>query len=201
MVTQTNKPFFDNEFRRLVDVMAFHTVQKIVCVPILCGPAFAQKVMELAPALVRCAPDGSPDLQELEAFAARFDQFDLFWHLVSEAKDLLLLQEVRMLGFGAFGRREPSGSVKALLSNPMAKAAALLSNRQPSLPSPIRPRSDPLQGPAVLRDAELLAKDKWIACGWSGSPWRQVRMLRSRTILADPLSCRRMSQHCSASLP
>ena len=88
-----------------------------------------------------------------------------------------------------------------ILSNPMAKAAALLSNRQPSLPSPIRPRSDPLQGPAVLRDAELLAKDKWIACGWSGSPWRQVRMLRSRTILADPLSCRRMSQHCSASLP
>ena len=67
-----------------------------------------------------------------------------------------------MSGFGAFGRREPSGSVKALRSNPMAKAAALLSNRRPSLPGPIRPRYDPLQGPAVLRDAELLAKDKWI---------------------------------------
>ena len=63
-----------------------------------------------------------------------------------------------MLGFGAFGRREPSGSVKALRSNPMAKAAALLSNRQRSLPSPIRPRSDPLQGPAVLRDAEPACK-------------------------------------------
>ena len=154
--------FFDEEFRRLVDVLAFHTVERIICVQAPCGPAFAQKVMELAPALVRCAPDGSPDLKELEAVAARFDQFDLFWHLVSEARDLLLLQEARMLGFGAFGRREPSGSVKALRSNPMAKAAALLSNRQPSLPSPIRPRSDPLQGPAVLRDAVLLAKDKWI---------------------------------------
>ena len=44
----------------------------------------------------------------------------------------------------------------------MAKAAALLSNRRPSLPGPIRPRYDLLQGPAVLRDAELLAKDKWI---------------------------------------
>ena len=105
-------PFFDEEFRRLVDVLAFHTVEKIVCVRVLCGPAFARKVMELAPALVRCAPHGSPDLNELEAVAARFDQFDLFWHLDSEAKDLLLLQEARMLGFGAFGRREPSGSAK-----------------------------------------------------------------------------------------
>ena len=155
-------PFFDEEFRRLVDVLAFRTVEKIICVQVPCGPAFAQKVMELAPALVRFAPDGSPDLNELEAVAARFDQFDMFWHLVSEAKDLLLLQEARMLGFGAFGRREPSGSAKALRCNPMAKAAALLSNRRPSLPGPIRPKFDPLQGPAVLRDAELLAKDKWI---------------------------------------
>ena len=44
----------------------------------------------------------------------------------------------------------------------MAKASVLLSNRRPSLPGPIRPRYDPLQGPEVLRDAELLAKDKWI---------------------------------------
>ena len=70
-------PFFDEEFRRLVDVLAFHTVERIICVQAPCGPAFAQKVMELAPALVRCAPDGSPDLNELEAVAARFDQFDL----------------------------------------------------------------------------------------------------------------------------
>ena len=77
--------------------------------------------MELAPALVRCAPDGSPDLKELEAVAARFDQFDMFWHLVSEAKDLLFLQEARMLGFGAIGRRELSGFVKALRSNPWRK--------------------------------------------------------------------------------
>ena len=63
--------FFDEEFRRLVDVLTFHTVEKMICVQAPCGPAFAQKVMELAPALVRCAPDGSPDLKELEAVAAR----------------------------------------------------------------------------------------------------------------------------------
>ena len=68
-----------------MDVLAFRTVEKIICVQVPSGPAFAQKVMELAPALVRCAPDGSPDLKELEAVAARFDQFDLFWYLVSEA--------------------------------------------------------------------------------------------------------------------
>ena len=66
-------PFFDEEFRRLVDVLAFHAVDKIIGVQAPCGPAFAQKVMELAPALVRCSPDGSPDLKELEAVAAIFD--------------------------------------------------------------------------------------------------------------------------------
>ena len=65
-------PFFDEEFRRLVDVLAFRTVERIICVQAPCGPAFAQKVVELAPALVRCTPDGSPDLKELEAVAARF---------------------------------------------------------------------------------------------------------------------------------
>ena len=155
-------PFFDEEFRRLVDALSFHTVEKIICVQAQCGSAFAHKVMNLAPALVRRIPDGSPDLEELASIADRFDQFDLFWHLVSESKDILLLQEARMLGFSAFGRRELSGSMKAIRSNPMAKASAFLSNRRPSLPGPIRPRYDPLQGPEVLRDAELLAKDKWI---------------------------------------
>ena len=154
--------FFDEEFRRLVDALSFHTVEKIICVQAQCGSAFAHKVMNLAPALVRRIPDGSPDLEDLASIADRFDQFDMFWHLVPESKDILLLQEARMLGFSAFGRRELSGSMKAIRSNPMAKASALLSNRRPSLPGPIRPRYDPLQGPEVLRDAELLAKDKWI---------------------------------------
>ena len=34
-------PFFDEEFRRLVDVLAFHTVERISCVQAPCGPAFA----------------------------------------------------------------------------------------------------------------------------------------------------------------
>ena len=103
-------PFFDEEFRRLVDALSFHTVEKIICVQAQCGPAFADKVMELAQGLVRRAPDGSPDLVELALIAHRFDQFDLFWHLVYESKDLLLFQEARMLGFSAFGRRELSVS-------------------------------------------------------------------------------------------
>ena len=155
-------PFFDGEFKRLVDALSFHTVEKIICVQAQCGLAFADKVMELAQVLVRRAPDGSPDLVELALIADRFDQFDIFWHLVYESKDLLLFQEARMLGFSAFGRRELSVSKRAIRSNPMAKASALLSNRRPSLPGPIRPRYDLPQGPEVLRDAELLAKNKWI---------------------------------------
>ena len=150
-------PFFDEAFRHLADAFSFHTVEKIICVRAQCGLAFADKVMELAQVLVRRAPDGSPDLVELALIADRFDQFDIFWHLVYESKDLLLFQEARMLGFSAFGRRELSVSTRAIRSNPMAKASALLSNR-----GPIRPRSDLPQGPEVLRDAELLAKNKWI---------------------------------------
>ena len=84
-----------------------------------CGLAFADKVMELAQVLVRRAPDGSPDLVELAMIADRFDQFDLFWILVYESKDLLLFQEARTLGFCAFGRRELSVSRKLLQELPL----------------------------------------------------------------------------------
>ena len=47
-------PFFDEKFRRLVDVLSFHTVEHVICAQAPCGTAFAEKVMELAPALVRC---------------------------------------------------------------------------------------------------------------------------------------------------
>ena len=50
---------------------------KTICVQAPCGLAFDQKVMELSPAPVRCAPDDSPDLNELKAVAARLDQSDL----------------------------------------------------------------------------------------------------------------------------
>ena len=66
-------PFFDEELRRLVDALSFHTVEKIICVQAQCGSAFAHKVMNLAPALVRRIPDGSPDLEELASIADRFD--------------------------------------------------------------------------------------------------------------------------------
>ena len=150
-------PFFESSFRNVLEILSLCTVERVINVPATTAGQFAEKIMEWAPTLLVNLPPAELG-QALGQIAKSFDQFELFWTLVTEAKELLLLQEARMAGFGGFVARDLARP------NPMAKSSALLSIPNLALPGPMRKKEDlpPGSQSTQLLKSELLAKDKWI---------------------------------------
>ena len=100
-------PLFRSDFCNVLEDLSFVTVERVLSIQVLSGSQFAAKAMELAPELLASLPP--PALgQALARIADCFDQLELFWTLVTEARHMLLQQEARRQGFGGCSPGCPS---------------------------------------------------------------------------------------------
>ena len=156
-------PLFCSDFRNVLEDLSLVTVERVLGVPALSGHQFAAAIMDLAPELLSSLSPAALG-QALNRIAGAFDQLELFWTLVSEARHILLLQEARRQGFGSCDRRD-APVVRTLRFNPLAKPPGpAVAFPKFALPGPLRHKDEaPSVAPStLLLQKELTAKEKWI---------------------------------------
>ena len=165
-------PCFSKQFGRALVFLNLVTVELILAFDAQSGFQFAERVLDLAPALLSGLL-GSELQAALELTANSADDLAMLWTLVSAAKDTLLKDSARLAGFCTANSARPAG-VRPLI-NPGAKRLRPGSSAAPQLVVPrLNGSREASSSITPLMEKELLLKSKWIRrleriCEYAGS--------------------------------
>ena len=155
-------PLFRSDFCNVLEDLSFVTVERVLSLQVQSGSQFAAKAMQLAPELLALLPPVALG-PALARIADCFDQLELFWILVTEARHMLLQQEARRQGFSGCARRDAAPD-RVLRSSPLARSSGpVVALPKFVMPGPLRKSDAPVDAQSsMLLQRELTAKEKWI---------------------------------------
>ena len=151
-------PIFNDRFAAMLILLGITSVEFVTAFSAKTGVQFSHAVMNLAPAMTQ-ELDDAKSKQVLEQVANSGDLLELFWALVTAAKDTFLAESAVSFGFGQANRPALNAADS---SSSSAKKLRTALGRSTVLSANYNVKVQPQAALTPLMEQELILKHKWI---------------------------------------